>query len=56
LPNVVPVTVCSFPLVDLPHNEPGDMPGPPLANVKVTVSTSSTSTITLLNLPTVTST
>ena len=48
---------CALPPFDLPHDEPGNMPGPPLANLKLAVSTSSASATTfVLNLPLATST
>jgi hypothetical protein len=45
---------CTLPPMDMPHDEPGQMPGPPLPNVTMAVSTSSasvSSSFTLVRYP-----
>jgi hypothetical protein len=51
------IYLCGLPPVDMPHNEPGDMPGRPLPNLVVSTSSSTVNTTaTTLILPTLTST
>ena len=55
-PRPAHVTWCGLPPMDMPHDEPGQMPVRPLANVTVAVSTSSATALSSFMLPPATST
>jgi hypothetical protein len=44
-PASIHLSLCDLPTADMPHNEPGEMPGRPLPNLEAAVSSTSSSTV-----------